>query len=1194
MAEATSPQAETSNADIQEQNPEHAAAREQAAQVAPNTELQSEPQIAGELSEQPVSDEPLEYPEEAVDAASPLSTEGWNNRQLFEEDLNEALNDIQSPGTFASLHPLKGPLDPQLFVPDVGAVTLPLREADARGLVEKARQAPYGKGSDTVVDTSVRNTWELDPSQFELRSPSWTTVLRQLTTIVARDLGINAPIVAELYKLLVYEKGAMFKAHVDTEKIPGMFGTLVICLPSPHDGGEVVARHCGETKTLKTSKYREGSFAAWYSDVSHEVRPVTWGYRVVLTYNLALDPSKPVPSAGLRRTETRKLRHTLRRWLSGGAGECESDHVFYRLDHEYSEANISKAAMKGRDHELVQVLDDLSTELEFDIFLAGLERREEGSVEYYGEKYNGYRYRNDYSDEEDGWDDEDEGWHELQEVFMEEERAKFIVGTNGRPVLRDVRLEEDRFLDSETFFQDGDQEEDYQGFMGNSGPSATHWYRVTAVLLVPRVKVVSFLRSHLDEGKNHRLYSDGYVSKGEMTNQRLVISYLTSSALRPGPAQASALQALRDIWNETICKPKSKVTLGDDDLVKLLQGAVQLREWGFFKEIAAEPHGLIISEFYEWLGKQVEEGKVSFQDVKHGMTTMILGCSTYSTRFHRIECFVPSTSPILTDEVREWVLDTLSKGLATSSLCGYFHGSDGLKTIVTARRYADFAWLTSTAVPLIENHLNIPAFALDFLQGLFLLTKAKVFPVQEGVQLFKRLAKDVISKLDFKTVYGDRPEEKNMQPKDRKHISGHLGPDAEYDCSLDINPDTLANFFSYLIKMSSPPRDDLVMPLALKLVGHAPHMKWNDFHPLWIPFLKELIPVLESHNIPLTTPRYQQIFGAILEAYAAAYVGTKPAQGVSSDRTVPNCHCQDCLVLNRFLQDPNQRQCRFPVSKRRRHHLHQQIDSWQIECSHASDRSGVQDTLVVRKLRPNPEAIWNARREEAGEQMQEFDQMKLGLLLGNDYPRIMQLLWDRPVNLAPGRGGVTYMPAPVQAHSAAPANPPPQARPAGLSHIPPPPMQQPVSTYGLGPNRHPGQAPPGHPMGPTGWFDFPNDKPFPTAPPGRFGVYPPKNAVPPPTIHMPPGVPEPRLPGGGGPALSSMPTMPNQMPGQGPMFGGRPGHFSAPPPGGPLAQIGGNAGGPPQGTLPNISSAGLPQPVAGTKRKAEHEVIDLT
>ena len=48
---------------------------------------------------------------------------------------------------------------------------------------------------------------------------------------------------AEFYKLLIYDAGSFFVDHRDTEKVPGMFATLVIALPSAHSGGELVVRH---------------------------------------------------------------------------------------------------------------------------------------------------------------------------------------------------------------------------------------------------------------------------------------------------------------------------------------------------------------------------------------------------------------------------------------------------------------------------------------------------------------------------------------------------------------------------------------------------------------------------------------------------------------------------------------------------------------------------------------------------------------------------------------------------------------------------------------------------------------------------------------------------------------------------------------------------------------------------------------
>lgn len=155
-----------------------------------------------------------------------------------------------------------------------------------------------------------------------------------------------------------------------TEKIPGMFGTLVICLPSMHQGGEVVLKHCGEKKVFRTSEVSQ-SFASWYSDVSqsHEVLPVTSGFRWVLTYNLALDLTGPGPSASLPRFETPALRRTLKQWLSVAGASRERNCVYHVLDHDYTEANISLKALKARDFAQVHVLKEISSELAVDVFL---------------------------------------------------------------------------------------------------------------------------------------------------------------------------------------------------------------------------------------------------------------------------------------------------------------------------------------------------------------------------------------------------------------------------------------------------------------------------------------------------------------------------------------------------------------------------------------------------------------------------------------------------------------------------------------------------------------------------------------------------------------------------------------------------------------------------------------------------------
>lgn len=127
---------------------------------------------------------------------------------------------------------------------------------------------------------------------------------------------MQVPARVERYKLLLYETGAFFKAHKDSEKSPGMFGTLVICLPSEHTGGEVHLVRGGKTRILETAKQSQHGLSAlaWYSDVQHEIKPVTSGYRLVLTYNILQDQRMPRQTASMLDASHARLEKLLRVW----------------------------------------------------------------------------------------------------------------------------------------------------------------------------------------------------------------------------------------------------------------------------------------------------------------------------------------------------------------------------------------------------------------------------------------------------------------------------------------------------------------------------------------------------------------------------------------------------------------------------------------------------------------------------------------------------------------------------------------------------------------------------------------------------------------------------------------------------------------------------------------------------------------
>lgn len=184
------------------------------------------------------------------------------------------------------------------------------------------------------------------------------------------------------WKLLLYEEGSFFRPHKDSEKAPGMIGTLVISLPSKHEGGDVHLSHSNRRHAFATSNSSSFDLTAlaWYSDVTHEIKPISSGYRLVITYNLLQQSGSP-PSAGLFIEQQVQLQALLQKWASTLQSKTR---VIYRLDHKYSQSSLSIQNMKGRDAQRIRCLQQACQEAGFFIFLATMTRTEGYEDEYYG------------------------------------------------------------------------------------------------------------------------------------------------------------------------------------------------------------------------------------------------------------------------------------------------------------------------------------------------------------------------------------------------------------------------------------------------------------------------------------------------------------------------------------------------------------------------------------------------------------------------------------------------------------------------------------------------------------------------------------------------------------------------------------------------------------------------------------------
>jgi hypothetical protein len=247
-------------------------------------------------------------------------------------------------------------VDPGIKVEGLGTIKLPLTRTMAKELIAACRVAPYGKGTQTLVNKNVRSAFELDPNSFCL-SGQWNVAIADAMPLVAGQLGLPADqLEASLYKLLVYEKGGFFLSHRDSEKHDRMVASMIVVLPNQFEGGSLVVRHCAVKKTLTFDQAAGGKapcYAAFYADCEHEVGRITSGVRLCLAYNLVLKPKRVKPSTAANPAAPADvLAESIGSWVRREPAKP----LVFALEHHYTERGLSPDLLKGVDRQVADLV----------------------------------------------------------------------------------------------------------------------------------------------------------------------------------------------------------------------------------------------------------------------------------------------------------------------------------------------------------------------------------------------------------------------------------------------------------------------------------------------------------------------------------------------------------------------------------------------------------------------------------------------------------------------------------------------------------------------------------------------------------------------------------------------------------------------------------------------------------------------
>ncbi len=406
-----------------------------------------------------------------------------------QQQLLKILQKVDRPGTFCTSGLLPATL-PGLKVAGVGSIALPLEKKQAAALKKRAHQAPYGKGTRTLVDTDVRRVWEIDAEQVVLANPQWDEVLQQAVRTTQVELGLEKlKLRPHLYKLLLYETGSFFVAHRDGEKLERMVATLVIALPSAHQGGELVVRHEGREKVIDFGPRSafQTQFAAFYADCEHEIRPVTGGFRLTLVYNLTLERAKKPIAAPTSGEAIEAAARALSQWSSERAAASAPTKLAVLLDHQYTQAGLTRDVLKGLDRARADVLFAAAREAICDASLALVTWWESGAGEPTEDYGYGYDRHGWYDEEGEEDEEEDEGGeYEMQEVFESSLTAAHFSDAEGNALaFGEIPLDEAELVSAQPLNEGTPDKEEFEGYTGNAGMTLDRWYHRAAVVIWP-------------------------------------------------------------------------------------------------------------------------------------------------------------------------------------------------------------------------------------------------------------------------------------------------------------------------------------------------------------------------------------------------------------------------------------------------------------------------------------------------------------------------------------------------------------------------------------------------------------------------------------------------------------------------------------------------------------------------------------
>ena len=259
--------------------------------------------------------------------------------------------------------------------------------------------------------------------------------------------------------------------------VEGLFGILIIQLPSNYTGGKLIVYHQGKKSEFDYSgpDYRSNCyFTSFYVDCQHEVEKVTKGYRLCLIYNLVYKGLDECPVPAGKQVST--IVSAMREWEEDIEVDCPTVMTFL-LEHKYSKGSLSLHLLKNCDQAVVDVLSQANAEVDFDVYVGQVHLTERWLAYY------------DFDDEK----------YEITD--FDDASVHAILQKSEEHTLSQIDVDKDSFVPEDFFDYIDPIDKEYanpydeyeDGFILNDNITVDKWYEWAALFLWPVKKRMDLL-----------------------------------------------------------------------------------------------------------------------------------------------------------------------------------------------------------------------------------------------------------------------------------------------------------------------------------------------------------------------------------------------------------------------------------------------------------------------------------------------------------------------------------------------------------------------------------------------------------------------------------------------------------------------------------------------------------------------------